>query len=197
MFLWRQCKEFPFVSAVLVGINLLVFILCLIFPNIYVKGACGIYEVFFQGEYGRLFWSLFLHSDAEHLFNNMIIVLFLGSMLEKEIGHISYGIIYFLSGLGGGVLSLLHKYLMGDLVVSIGASGAVFGLNGLLIAMVLLMKSRLKLSGTRVLVVVFLSLYSGFSVSNIDNAAHIGGLITGFLLGLLICIILRIKETKR
>lgn len=55
----REIEKYPFVSFVLVGLNLLIFILCLIFPWIYEKGCCGIYQVFECKEYGRILWSVF------------------------------------------------------------------------------------------------------------------------------------------
>ena len=72
LLLWRV-KNYPFVSIGIVVINFIVFLLCMIFPQIYEKGYNGIYQVLLQKEYGRVVWSTFLHSDAGHIFNNMII----------------------------------------------------------------------------------------------------------------------------
>lgn len=191
--LWK-IKKYPFVSIGIVAVNVIVFILCMIFPQIYEKGYNGIYQVLTEKEYARVLWSTFLHSDARHIFNNMIIVLFMGTMLEENVGHGLYAGIYFLAGIGGNLLSLLVNWWHGDYTVSLGASGAVFGLDGLLLAMVLFMGSRVQLAKERVILVVFLSLYSGFQSSGIDNAAHVGGLITGFLLGIPACMICRKKE---
>lgn len=189
----REIEKYPFVSFVLVGLNLLIFILCLIFPWIYEKGCCGIYQVFVCKEYGRILWSVFLHSSAEHIFNNMVIVLFLGSMLERQVGHVLYGLVYLTAGIGSGLFSLLVKWYQFDGAVSIGASGAVFGLDGLLLAMVIFLANRIEIPATRVILVVFLSLYSGFSNSGIDNAGHVGGLVIGFIFGVAICFYIRRK----
>ena len=196
LLLWRV-KNYPFVSIGIVVINFIVFLLCMIFPQIYEKGYNGIYQVLLQKEYGRVVWSTFLHSDAGHIFNNMIIVLFMGSMLEEKIGHWFYGGIYFLAGIGGNLLSLLVNWWHEDYTISLGASGAVFGLDGLLLAMILFMGSRMNLSKERVIIVVFLSLYSGFQSTGIDNAAHVGGLITGFLLGIPVCILCERNKKRR
>lgn len=191
---WWQIKGRPFVSITIVGINLIVFLLCIFFPEIYEKGYCGIYDVLLNKEYGRVLWSMFFHADAEHIFSNMIIVFFLGSMLETQVGHFLYGLVYLISGLGANAFSLLVKWYHQDWAVSIGASGAVFGLDGLLLAMALFMRGRIDIPIERVIIVVFLSIYSGFSNQGIDNAAHVGGLLVGFLLGIAICMYLRKKQ---
>lgn len=191
---WWKIKRQPFVSIGIAGINLLIFLLCVIFPWFYEKGYCGIYNVLYEKEYTRVIWSMFFHSDAQHIFNNMIIVLFLGSILESRVGHLLYGVVYFISGIAADIFSLAVKWYQQDWSVSIGASGAVFGLDGLLLAMVLLMRERTELPIDRVIFVVFFSVYSGFSNPGIDNAAHVGGLFMGFLLGIPICLHLRKKH---
>lgn len=195
LLLWK-IKNQPFVSIALVAVNILVFLLCVLFGNsIYDAGCNGVWDVIVNKEYGRILWAMFLHSDVEHLFSNMLLVFFLGSMLEQEIGHLSYGVIYFLSGIGGNIVSLYVKWMSNDWSVSIGASGAAYGLDGLLLAMVLLGGSRLQsITPSRVVVMIALSLYSGFVGSNIDNAAHVGGLLVGFCLGVLACLIHRRKQ---
>lgn len=180
----RRYRELPFVSASLVIINIIVFLICLFTGEyLYSRGGVSL-SVMFNHEYGRLLWSLFLHADTSHLFNNMIILFFLGAMLEKETGHISFAIIYFLSGIGGNVVSLYHKAATNRDSLSVGASGAVFGLDGLLLALMLFSPEfRDMISPPRVVLMIGLSLYNGFLGSNIDNAAHVGGLVTGFLAG--------------
>lgn len=186
----RKVKELPFISIVLVTANVLVYLLCQLTGDaLYEKGCLGAYEVIRQGEYARIIWSMFLHADVSHLSNNMIILLFMGAMIEKEIGHISYAVIYLLSGIGGNLLSLAGKVINDDWAVSLGASGAIFGLDGLLLALVLFSRRRMvNVTPLRVVLMIFLSLYSGFTAGNVDNLAHIGGLLVGFVLGILLCI---------
>lgn len=191
---WWKVKRQPFVSIAIVGINLAVFLLCIIFPWLYEKGVCGVYSVLVEKEYGRILWSMFLHGSAEHIFSNMIIVLFLGSMLETQVGHFLYGMVYLVSGLAADVFSLLVKWYQQDWADSLGASGAVFGLDGLLLAMALFASNRIELPIGRVIFVVFLSVYSGFTNTGIDNAAHVGGLFVGFLLGIPISIYIGKKQ---
>ncbi len=193
LFMWKLKRQ-PFVSIAIVVINVVVYLLCLVFEQLYQYGYCGIWEVIYEKEYGRIIWSMFLHADPQHIFSNMILVAFLGSMLEMQIGHLPYGLIYFISGIGGNVVSLLTNFMRNDYTVSIGASGAVFGLDGLLIAMVLFLNERMQeFSIEKVVFVVFLSLYSGFSNSGIDNAAHVGGLFVGFICSMIACLIARRK----
>lgn len=190
---WKQC---PVVSAALVILNVAVFLICTFTGNsLYNKGMLDVWDVLVQKEYGRVVWAMFLHSGISHIFNNMFILFFLGAMIEKEVGHIRYGIIYFLSGIGGNLLSLFSKAMTNDMSGSIGASGAVFGLDGILLAMVLFSGRRMEnVTPVRVLLMIACSLYSGFTGNNIDNAAHIGGLLTGFLAGVAMCMIQRRRK---
>ena len=194
----NRWKEQPLISGALVIINVIVYIICTFTGNLlYDRGDLNALSVLAQGEYGRILWSMFLHVDRGHLFNNMLILFFLGAMIEKEIGHIRYALLYFFSGIGGNLLSLCAKVLAGELVGSVGASGAVFGLDGVLLAMVLFWKKEMpSVTPGRVAFMIILSLYSGFTAKNIDNAAHVGGLIIGFLGGCIVCMIQRIKNNN-
>lgn len=190
-------KQQPFVSGALVIVNVIVYIVCMFTGGVlYDRGDLNVVGVLINGEYGRILWSMFLHVDRSHLFNNMLILFFLGAMIEKEIGHIKYAFLYFLSGIGGNLLSLLAKVMTREMVGSVGASGAVFGLDGVLLAMVFFWKKELpNVSPARVAIMVFLSLYSGFSSTNIDNAAHLGGLLIGFLAGCVVCLFQRNRSS--
>lgn len=190
---FSEWKEKPLVSGSLVIINVIVFIICTFTGDLlYNMGRVGVWQVLIQKEYGRIIYSMFLHADIRHLFNNMVILFFMGAMIEKEIGHVRYAALYILSGIGGNLFSLFVKFMRGDLVGSIGASGAVFGLDGVLLAMVLFWHKRLgNVTPTRVLFMIGYSLYSGFTATNVDNAAHVGGVLTGFLAGIIMCLIER------
>lgn len=185
----------PVVSGVLVGINVLVFILCSFTGSrLYDLGRLSAFDVLVKGEYARILWAMFLHGDMGHIVNNMVILFFLGAMIEKEVGHVRYGVLYFFSGIGGNLLSLAAKSVSGDVSGSIGASGAVFGLDGVLLAMVLFSGKKMEnVTPVRVLVMIVYSLYSGFTGENIDNAAHIGGLLTGFAAASVMCFVQRIR----
>lgn len=194
----HKWKDYPLVSATLVFVNVIVFIICTFTGNLlYNMGETGIWGVLVQKEYGRILWAMFLHVDMNHIFNNMLILFFLGAMIEKEIGHIRYALCYFLSGIGGNLLSLLVRFVNRDLAASVGASGAVFGLDGVLLALVFCSDKRMeRVTPARVILMIVYSLYSGFTGQNVDNAAHVGGLFTGFVLGLIICMVDRMKTKK-
>lgn len=190
----EKLKTLPFVSVILVAVNAGVFLLCQLPGSVlYARGCLRIYEIIGYGEYGRILWAMFLHADASHLFSNMIILLFMGAMIERAIGHIPFVGIYMASGLIGNMLSLAGKLLISDLTASLGASGAIFGLDGLLLAMVLVSRKQIENVTTgRVVLMICLSLYSGFAGGNVDNLAHIGGLLAGFLMGMVYLICRRI-----
>ena len=179
----KNRKDIPFVSILLVGINVVVFFVTL--RSEYMlsgKGFLGVYEVFKEGEYGRLITSMFLHADLEHLFNNMLILLFLGAMLEKEIGHLLLLVVYMLSGLAGSVFSMGMQMVTNDYYYSLGASGAVFGLIGMLFYLVIRRDERIRVSMPAMLFMVAYCIYSSFVGEQINVAAHLGGLISGMLL---------------
>ncbi|MDE6639632.1 MAG: rhomboid family intramembrane serine protease [Acetatifactor sp.] len=192
-------KELPIVSGTLVVVNIVVYILCMfIGSRLYRLGNLNAADVLINREYGRILWAMFLHSGVSHIFNNMLILFFMGAMIEKEIGHICYALLYFLSGIGGNLVSLYFKAINYDMSASIGASGAVFGLDGVLLAMVLLSGRKMEtVTPTRVIAMILLSLYNGFSVDNIDNAAHVGGLVTGFLGGCVVCALQRARHRRQ
>ena len=139
-----------------------------------------------NGEVYRLFTSMFLHFGIEHLVNNMLVLFVLGSRLERVIGKIRFLLIYLLGGIAGNVVSLLLELKTQEFSVSAGASGAVFAVMGAMIYVVIRNKGWLgDLSMRQILVMAAFSLYFGFTSSGVDNAAHIGGLLAGFVLAVL------------
>ena len=139
------------------------------------------------GEWWRLITSAFLHLNPLHLAFNMWALWNVGRLVERMAGNIGFVLLYAVSAIGGNIASLAwHPH-----VVSGGASGAIFGICGALIAYVFTRKdtvpaeilSQLKSSMGGFLVY---NIAFGFMVPGIDNAAHLGGLTSGFLFGLLI-----------
>ncbi len=150
-------------------------------------GAMFIPKVLEDGEYYRLFTSMFLHFGFEHLMNNMVTFVLIGWNLEIEIGGIKFLLIYILSGLGGNILSAWYDIQTMDYSISAGASGAIFGIIGALLYVAMRNRGHIgDISGRRILVMIAISLYYGFSSSGVDNLAHVGGLVTGFLSGVLL-----------
>ena len=133
-------------------------------------------------EYWRLFTALFLHFGPEHVFNNMLALFALGTVLESGIGHGRIAAVYFISGLGANLFSHILRVGAGEEVLSAGASGAVFGLMGALIFAGLFAREYIgALSLGQIVLMLILSLYHGVR-EGVDDAAHLSGLAFGFLL---------------
>lgn len=149
-------------------------------------GAMYVPYLLENGERYRLFSSMFLHFGITHLVNNMVTLVVMGKAVERFLGKIRFAIIYLLSGLGGNLLSLYGEILFENYHVSAGASGAIFGLTGALLAMSLSKRYRYVINRQSIIFIVILNLYLGFTSQGVDNLAHIGGLITGFLVAMLL-----------
>ncbi len=139
-------------------------------------------------EYYRIFSSMFLHFGFSHLINNMLTLVIVGQYLEGVVGKARFLIIYILSGLGGNVLSLISDVISGDYAISAGASGAVFGLTGALLCLTLLNRGMIAgITKQSMMIMIAISLYNGFASEGVNNLAHIGGLVSGFLVTFLLC----------
>lgn len=184
-------KYFSSINTLLVIINVVVFILLEIGGDtqdayyMLTRGAMFGPIMIENGEYYRLFTSMFLHFGINHLTGNMVSLLFLGDNLERALGKVRYIFLYLLSGLGASLCSFLYNLVKGEIVVAAGASGAVFGVIGALFYTLIRNKGKLEdLTSMRLGVLIVYILYSGFMSPGIDNAAHIGGLLIGFLLAI-------------
>lgn len=195
-----KVKQLPYITIFLVAVNVILFLICT-FTGEVLYNIGGLSPKTFLGNkrYFSIITAMFLHADIYHVANNMLLLAGLGMMMEKDIGHVKFMILYFVAGLGGNIVSLSYKLFAGEWYVrSIGASGAVFGLVGALLAMVLCRtESMPNVTWQRILIVIVYTLYSGMRTSSIDNAAHIGGFFAGFLAGLLICVFRKRMPFKR
>ena len=163
----------PYVTYSLIGINVLIFILCLFFDILPLFAVNRGFVV--RGEYYRLITAIFLHSGIIHLVCNMYSLYVIGSQLESFLGKVRYLVVYLLSGLAGSVLSIFFGNGF-----SVGASGAIFGLLGSLVYFGY--HFRVYLDGvlkSQIIPLIIFNLMLGFTIPGIDNAAHIGGLIGG------------------
>ena len=184
-------KTFLYNYKATIGIfllNLIGFILTEIYGDkLYDSFACNAYMVKRAHEYYRLLTSNYLHFGWDHFFNNMVGFLILGSSLEKVMGSIRYVILYTGAGIAGSMISVAYYSMMGQDVLSAGASGAIFGLVGALAAVFLFCKEqRQRFDGLGIFLMIAGSLYHGFQSGTTDNAAHIGGCIAGFILSMLL-----------
>lgn len=138
-----------------------------------------------SGEYYRLFTSMFLHFGIYHIAYNMLCLIFLGDVLETEIGTVKYLVIYLAGGVAGNMLSMGMDLHSGDFHVSAGASGAIFSVVGAILYIVLRNKGQLgTITLRRLLLMIAVTLGQGFTSVGTDNAAHVGGFIAGFVLAL-------------
>lgn len=178
----HETRQYYF-TVIFVILNIIAFLICTFTGNLlYNKGAFFVFSITKDKEYYRLLTAVFLHYDINHIFNNMILLFFIGRIVEKQIGHAAYFIIYMLSGIGGNLVSGFWEQFIDQYSISVGASGAVFGLTGALLVIVLFHKGKLEqIRWQGVLFMIFLSVYNGFTTGNINNAAHLGGLIIGII----------------
>ncbi len=131
-----------------------------------------------DGQYYRLFTAMFLHIGITHFAYNSLSLYIYGSRIEKHIGIPKFIILYIVSGMVGSVASLVFSQSN-----AAGASGAIFGLAGGCLAFA--RKTRKPLDGLHVYEIATLIAFGivyGLTSDNVDNAAHIGGLVAGFLL---------------
>ena len=136
-----------------------------------------------HGQPWRLLTHLFVHAGLSHLLLNLFSLWLLGLLVEDRTGPLRLLLVYLASGVGGGLASL---WWHSQGINSVGASGAIFGLYGLLLVLLISQKLVLDKSDRRamlglVLYLVLSNLLSGLS-GNVDNAAHLGGLATGLLI---------------
>jgi rhomboid protease GluP len=184
------------VNMVLVACNIVYFIIIIVLNHsvsavydtdcMLRMGALS-YELVATGQWYRIITSIFMHFGFSHLFNNMVLLTYMGCELEKRIGHISYLILYFITGISGNLVSLWYYHHIGDSAVCAGASGAIFGVIGALFAVLLCKRTETQnLSARRIAFMVIFTIGYGFTTLGVDNAAHIGGLFTGVIGGFLL-----------
>ena len=177
----------PIVTYSLIFICILVFILMYVLGNgstdnytLLVFGA-NVDTLTKNGDYYRLFTSMFLHIGILHLLCNMYSLYIIGKEVENVFGKVKYLIIYLLSGIAGSILSLAFNHN----TICAGASGAIFGLLGALLYFGYYYRTYLGATLTRSIIpVIVLNLIIGFTSSGIDNAAHVGGLVGGILIAM-------------
>ncbi|XP_030968891.1 RHOMBOID-like protein 5 [Quercus lobata] len=138
------------------------------------------------GEGWRLLSCMWLHAGVVHLAANMLSLLFIGIRLEQEFGFVRIGVLYLLAGFGGSLLSALHA----KSTVSVGASGALFGLLGAMLSELLTnwtIYANKCAALFSLVIIIGINLAVGF-LPGVDNSAHIGGFISGFLLGFILLV---------
>jgi len=136
-----------------------------------------------NGEYYRLFTCIFLHIGIMHLLCNMYSLYIIGREVENLFGKIKYIIIFILSGIFGSIMSLAFTHN----TISSGASGAIFGLLGALLYFGMHYRTYLGEAIKRSIIpIIVVNLIIGFFAEGIDLAAHIGGLVGGVLVAMMV-----------
>lgn len=173
----------PVVTYVLIVINLMVFLYEMLYGNEELIELFGNnYELVQSGQIYRLFTCMFVHSDTMHILLNMYALYTIGPVVERYYGKGKYLFIYIISGLLGSVFS--GVFMSAD-SISIGASGAIFGLLGSICYFTYYYRATLQgiLRGS-IIPVIVINLIIGFLSPSIDLSAHIGGLIGGILVSM-------------
>ena len=168
-----QYGKKAYVNGLLIALNVLFFLYLEITGSsedayfMYTKGAMYAPAVLEDGEYYRLLTAMFMHFGIRHIMNNMLIL-------------------YLLCGIGSNWVSMM-AHTADTMTVSAGASGAIFGVVGGLLYVVTINKGRLEDLNTRQLVVmIFFSLYLGYTSTGVDNIAHLSGLVIGIILAIIL-----------
>lgn len=178
-----------FITPILIDLNILLFLLMICTGvNIFepdneslISWGANFRPVTLEGEWWRLMTSCFLHIGIFHLLMNMYALLYIGILLEPILGKLRFASAYLLTGIVASLTSLWWH----DLTISAGASGTIFGMYGVFLA---LLTTNLIDKEARKNLLASIVIFVGFNLLNglkggIDNAAHIGGLIGGLILG--------------
>jgi len=164
----------PTVTYVLIGLTVAAFLLQLTagIDESSVQWGMWPARVAVNGAWWLLITSAFLHGSFLHIAFNMYVLFALGPTLERLLGHGRYLALYLIAALGGGVASFWFSSVN---AVSVGASGAIFGLMGALVVA----GRRLRYDIRQVLILLGINLVIGFIAPGVDWRAHLGGLVTG------------------
>ncbi|MDW8802237.1 rhomboid family intramembrane serine protease [Clostridium sp. A1-XYC3] len=175
--------EKSIITYLLIGVNLLVYAMTAYLSgsimdsdiNVLIFLGAKVNELISSGEYYRLLTCMFLHGGIAHIGFNMYALSSLGPLVESVYGKIKYIFIYFLAG----IVSSIFSYMFST-DISVGASGAIFGLLGAALVFGVKMKNAVgKNFMFNIASVIVVNLILGFSMPNIDNFGHLGGLIGG------------------
>lgn len=188
----KKMNNLPIVTIILIVINVLVFLYMELTGStedtnfLYTHGAMYWPSIIDNGEWYRLITHMFVHAGPEHLLNNMFMLGILGYQIEREYGWFKYLLSYFVSGIGGAVLSSLVEMRMSEAAVSVGASGAIFGIFGIMLVMIFKNRRRMGQVSAPRLIILFVLMVFGNMEEGVDWMAHLGGALVGVVLAFLL-----------
>ncbi len=188
-----RTKNWPWVTIVLIAINVIVYLILAMNGNtesteyMLSKGAAYGPAIFEHYEIWRLVTCMFMHFGLMHLASNMIYLGIIGTTIENGIGHFKFALLYMLSGFAASVVSSAVYYFAGDFTVSAGASGAIYGLIGVVVYLTFKNRGRMSRSNMwfRVTTVLLFIFVSNFLDESVDAVAHIAGFVFGLILAIL------------
>ena len=176
----------PIVTYILMALCLIMFVISGmgVDVNVLVKCGANVGDLVRHGEIWRLVTHMFLHIGIFHLFFNMYSLYYVGTRVEDFYGKWKYLLIYFISGISGGLLSIaMHD----ENVISVGASGAIFGLFGALLCFGYNYRGYIgSMIKSQILPIVIYNLLLGFFIPGVDMWGHIGGLLGGIIVSNLV-----------
>ncbi len=185
-------SPWPVATLVLLGAN----IAYLVF--LYVTGAMGssagmvqygaiyIPYVVQNHEYFRLITAMFMHFNLQHIFGNMLLLIMLGRLLEREFGVLKFVLMYLVIGVIANIASVYFYAKYSPFTITAGASGAVLGLVGIMVWILIVNRGRYQgISLSRIVFMIIFTIYNGVMGGGINNIAHIAGLACGFVCGIL------------
>jgi rhomboid protease GluP len=186
-------RMFGVVTPALVIINLIMYLLCVYMSHIvgdfYLESKLSINlsAIYNNHEYYRLLSSMFIHFGFMHLFGNMIILVALGARIEAILGKLNYILVYIATGFVAAFASYVHCFYNHTYDYAAGASGAIFGLLGVLVAVALANRGKVKdLSLMNMILLTIITIVDGYMSEGIDNIAHIAGFVAGLVAGALL-----------
>lgn len=195
MNLSRPFFRLPLVSFILILVNVLLFVFELTRGVSALKPAtvdmigwgANVAALTLNGDGWRLLSSMFLHIGLIHIAFNMYMLFAFGPLVEDRFGSARFTLVYFLSGLFGSLVSAEWHAAQNQIVVAAGASGALMGISGAYVGHWLVAKGREgmqeELNMRPLAQTIGLNLILGFINPGVDNACHVGGLLSGVVLG--------------
>lgn len=190
------------VTNLLVLSNVIVYIITAIGGDVldaaYINKVGGLSapSIMYDNEWYRLLTCMFLHFGFRHLVNNMFLLFIMGNVVERNMGTLNYIYLYFAAGLASSFSTLIYyKSHMIMNSVSAGASGAIFGVVGGMLALLILKREGQEII-IRFFVFILFSIASGLLSGTVNNVAHISGAISGFVIAVIICV-LEANDSKR
>jgi rhomboid protease GluP len=186
------------VTLILLGVNVLIYLIGMPLGDaVYNKGALITYKVLMDGEFYRIFTAMFLHAGTEHIVNNMLMLATVGAIVEQYTGHGFFFILYIISGIFGNLLSMAYELRNNLNWISVGASGAIMGIVGFLVVWIIINRQRFVKNKSLMMRIGLLAIFlvnACFFQEGANTVAHLGGFITGVVLGIINIVLLKNRK---